>query len=192
MAKRKLSPRKLLVASTGVMTVSYLVACSRTSSPASDQNAMETTTDVTPVGEAPGNTRPNGVGPNGTPGDVGPNPNTQPPFTSCIANLPAPPAFPTDSPVDPGPTVTAPPVIANLPAPPTPSLTPPPDPTGIVANLVAPMVPTALPPTTTEPDAGPPDILDAGEPGDAGPDTDGGTRDAGTGGSSGSSVTGAL
>lgn len=94
---RKPRARKLLVASSGVMTVSYLL-------PACDDRTMGTTVANLMAATYPTATSTPGPG-TAPPGST---PTTQPLFTSCVANLPAPPVFtavPTAS-VEPIPSAT--------------------------------------------------------------------------------------
>jgi hypothetical protein len=90
MPKRRLRPRKLLVASTGVMTVSYLAyGCDDQRYGSSVANLMAEIGHSTAAPPEP-SVPPSGTSPNAT---VAPMP------ISCVANLPAPPVF-TQAPPD--------------------------------------------------------------------------------------------
>lgn len=169
MGKRTLRPRKLLVASTGVMTVSYLLACSRTSSVAGEDTMG--TNGETPVGDM---------------SDVRPNESAGPMLTSVVANLPAPPVYPTVTPVTP----TQPPIVGNLVPYPNPTVYPTAYPT--VANLVAPTVePMPTLPPTSVPDAAVTALPDSGL-GDADAAVDGGSGGSPGDASSGQAPDGSL
>lgn len=146
MARRKHHPRKLLVASTGLLTVSYVGACDSPSEGYSVANLMPSSA-MAPVNSVPNMPQPNP--------------------TTIVANLIAPPVFSMGEPATtaPLPTMTAlPPSVGNLvPFDPTPTAVP---------TATSPMGPpdAAAPASDAGPsDAGPSDagLSDAG-PSDAG------------------------
>jgi hypothetical protein len=92
MAKRRVPSRKLLVASSGVMTVSYLAAgCTdKGDTYGTSGNLAPPPASEYPVAPPASSTM--NATPSGTPSTTGPNPSTTVPgFTACVANLPAPP-----------------------------------------------------------------------------------------------------
>ncbi|HEX2730118.1 MAG TPA: hypothetical protein VHM70_00880 [Polyangiaceae bacterium] len=167
MAKRRLQPRKLLVASSGVATISYLMSgcdAPRYSSVANLMAPVSSTQQEAGVGNPP---------------DAGGPPHP----TGVIANLPAPPAMPVPSPVIanlPAPPSPMPsPVIANLPAPP---VMPAPFPSPVIANLPAPPVMPAPFPSPVIANLPAPPVMETGGTGGMGGGTGMPASDAGLGG----------
>jgi hypothetical protein len=125
MIRRRVTPRKLLIASVGVATLNYLGAAPT----ACGGTVIDDSKKTDEAGGAAG-TGGNG-GSAGTPVARGNGGAPMPPPSPTVANLMAPPSA----------TVSPPPfpTVANLMAPPMPSVVPPPFPT--VANLMAPPPP---------------------------------------------------
>jgi hypothetical protein len=121
MTRRRITPRKLLVASVGVATLNYLGVAPTACGGTTIDETKEGTGGTAGAGGGAG-----AAGGSGAGGKTPPSPTVAnlmaPPPSPTVANLMAPPPFPT---------------VANLMAPP-----PPPFPT--VANLMAPPPPPPI------------------------------------------------
>jgi hypothetical protein len=146
MTRRRVTPRKLLIASVGVATLNYLGAAPT----ACGGTVVEEGKNTDGTGATAGAGGSGGAG--GVPAAGGNVGNLMPPPSPTVANLMAPPIV----------TVTPPPfpTVANLMAPPLPTTVPPPFPT--VANLMAPPPPPPVKDASSDVDAG--NTKDGGKP----------------------------